>query len=494
MRTEWLDAHAQLLSVPPVFDEPLVSQVDEAFAERLVTGAGGRGPEAFRELRLAGLVIREQDAWRLADPLRGELRRRLQRENLEMFQAVADSVVESAGNGMSKTLSRTLGIKGAEMNVTVLRVAATPEDDDALNSLVDLVERRARLGRESDATSAAVLLGQLPATPARERHIEFLVGLAAWRESERDQALEHFSRVLRSDRIDRAAAVAAHLTGVAFTAQGSYEVGIPLLQRSVDLNRQLNNQRGLTVVLLSLGSARRDLGAQLSVIGTEEDFGNEPRMFEDADAQFETAIDELEEAFDLAEQLGDETLISSALLNLATTYQRQGNRELAIELAEASRELIPDSHPDIVRVHIVLGSLYKDAGDYGAAATELETAARLSPKIGVASLTLAKLLNILASNERRTGQLEVALSHAKLSVTLGRNLDNARHLSQALHTLATVLADAATTDEEFAEAERALDESEGLLRSLHDTRGLQMLTRTRNWIREARERRLQTRD
>jgi len=217
-------------------------------------------------------------------------------------------------------------------------------------------------------------------------------------------------------------------------------------------------------------------------------------MFEDADAQFETAIDELEEAFDLAEQLGDETLISSALLNLATTYQRQGNRELAIELAEASRELIPDSHPDIVRVHIVLGSLYKDAGDYGAAATELETAARLSPKIGVASLTLAKLLNILASNERRTGQLEVALSHAKLSVTLGRNLDNARHLSQALHTLATVLADAATTDEEFAEAERALDESEGLLRSLHDTRGLQMLTRTRNWIREARERRLQTRD
>jgi tetratricopeptide (TPR) repeat protein len=494
MKTEWLDAHAQLLSVPPVFDEPLVSQVDEAFAERLVAGAGGRGAEAFRELRLAGLVVREQNAWRLADPLRGELRRRFQRENLETFQAVADSVVEYGGNGLRETLSRTLGVKGAEMNLTVLRVAAKPEDDDALNSLVDLVERRARSGRESDATSAAVLLSQLPATPARERHIEFLLGLAAWREGERGQAREHFSRVLRSDRIDRAAAVAAHLTGVALTAEGSYEVGIPLLQRSVDLNRQLSNQRGLALVLLSLGGARRDFGAQLSVIGAEEEFGNEPRLFEDAEAQFEAAIEELEEAFDLAEQLGDERLISSALLNLATTYQRQGNRDLAIELAEASRELIPDSHPDIVRVHTVLGSLYKDAGDHEAAATELETAARLGPEVGIASLTLAKLLNVLASNERRTGQLEAALSHVRLSVAFGRDLDNARHLSQALHTLATVLADAATTEEEFAEAEQALDESEGLLRDLHDTRGLEMLGRTRNWIREARQRRLQTGD
>jgi tetratricopeptide (TPR) repeat protein len=488
MKTEWLDAHAQLLSVPPAFDEATVAELGDEFAGRLAFGAGEASGDAFRELRLAGLIVRTRDGWRVVDPLRGELRRKLQRENDEIFQKVAGSLLDDAQNGLRSTLDRVLGVYGARVNVAVLRVASRPHDARAFDDLVDVVERGSHLGRHADSLSAAILLRQLPETPERGRQIEFLEALFDWYQGRRNQALEHFTRVLRSDDLDRAAAIAAHLAGVTLAAEGNAEAGTALLQRSVDVNRRLEHKRGLAVTLTSLGRVQRDLTLQLPFHATdydEEGHDDSPRPSE-VDERLEGAVRALEEAFLLGLELGDERISGVALLELAITYQRRGFTELAIELATEARQRIPRTDPTTVRAHVILGSLYKDTGDHEAAAQILEEGSRLASETSAPSLTLAGLFNVLASSERKRGKLENALRHARMSVQLGRELGNARHLSQALHTLATVLGDLAETEGEFVEAEQALEESEALLRALHDDRGRDLISRTRARMNERR--------
>jgi tetratricopeptide (TPR) repeat protein len=479
MRTEWLEAHAQLLSVPPVFDEGTATAVGEHLADRLSVGAAAASQYALRELRLSGLVVRESTAWRIIDPLRGQLRRRLQTEHLDVFQETAEQVVSHAQNGLGATFRRVLGVRGAEVTLAWLRMASNPKSDEHFDNLIDVVEHGAYLGRNSEAAAAVVLLRRLPEVPERSRQVEFLSGLAAWGRGEREQALEHFSRVLRGDHIDRAAAVAAHLTGVTRAAQGNNEAAIAHLQHSVDVNRQLGLQRGLALTLISLGRVRRNFGAQLEI--TTVGHGVERLDVPDvaADSQLDGAIEALEEAIEISEELGDNRLLGIALIELAVTHQRQQRLDLAVTLAQDAVQRIPESDPEIVHAYTVLGSLYKDQGDQRSAAEVLVTGAARARVTGAGSLAIASLLNVLASSERHGGRYKDALEHARLSVEIGREIGNDRHLSQALHTLGSILGDQAKTKAQYFEAEQALAESEVLLRKLGDVRGLRMVATTR---------------
>jgi hypothetical protein len=53
VKREWLEAHAQLLSVPPIFDHSTARTLASRFADALADGAGRRAEEALHALRPA---------------------------------------------------------------------------------------------------------------------------------------------------------------------------------------------------------------------------------------------------------------------------------------------------------------------------------------------------------------------------------------------------------------------------------------------------------
>jgi tetratricopeptide (TPR) repeat protein len=496
MRPEVLDAHTQLLSVPPVFDESTALDVARSYADGLADGAGEVADAALRELRLAGLVVRERDAWRVADPLRAECRRRLFLENGELFRAVAGRFVDHAHQGFSQSLTRILGREGARVNLSILNLFAHPEDTAYFDEVVEIIDQSARAGRHSDTDAAAHLLGALPlsSTDVRHRQIAFLWGLSAWRQRKREDAVSFFEQVLVSYTRDRADAIAAHLLGVVRHSEGNTEAAIPLLERSVADLRDAGDRRGLCLTLTSLGRVLRDRAEQSRYRSpipneitlpelSEENLSATKRPVE-FDLDLEAAISALEEACRISSELEDDRLAARALIELALSYDLVGLTDLAIQAAEQSVQLLHTDSENAIWARTVLGSLYRDAGTMQRAALVLEDGAAIAERLDTGSLELAKLLNVLASTDRRTGDYADAVRHARESVQIGRRLRSRRHLSQALHTLAAALIDMAG-DQRLREADESLGESEKMLRELGDARGLAMVANTRLRLTQA---------
>jgi hypothetical protein len=329
MKPEVLDAHAQLLSVPPVFDEDTALDIARSYADSLADGAGKLADTALAELRLAGLVVRERDVWRVADPLRADCQRRLFMENGELFKAVARRFVDHAQQGFAQHLNRTLGVEGARVSISILNLFAEPENQRCFDGLIDFVEDSARAGRQSDASAAALLLSALPlsSTDVRHRQIAFLSGLSAWRQHRREDAVGLFEQVLVPHTRDRADAIAAHLVGVVRHFEGNTEAAIPLIERSVAELRDSGDRRGLCIALTTLGRVLRDRAEQsghwspaspeIALSGlTQEDRGTLRRRTE-PDVDLEAAISALQEACDVGTKLGDDCLVGVALIELA---------------------------------------------------------------------------------------------------------------------------------------------------------------------------------
>lgn len=491
MNASWLRAHAQVLSVAPVFDEDTATLMGRLFAGRLVEDSDEGFQDAFRELRLAGLIIGTEGAWRVADPLRADLRARLRDDHPNLFAIIAQAFIEHADNGFGPQLRQVLGDFGASLNLATLEIAAarqTRSGEQAFSRLIDVVSLATHAGRTGDAGAAVRLVAALPYEESRSRQISFLSGLSAWHQGNRESAIDNFETVLSEDVRDKAAAISAHLVGVQRHHLGSSSEALRLLHYSVDLLRDLDDSRGLALSLTSLGRIERDRFSQAGGVGAEEvefdpsetgvRIGDE-QLYEEL--EISDGISTLEEAVTVA-YLVDERTAGVALIELAAALERLDLADAAIATAEEARDLIPNGDPQYLHALTVLGGLYRGLGRYEDAARVLEEGIELAEDYEEI-LPLAKLLNVLASSERNKGQSDLAVLHASQSVDLGRKLKDRRHLSHALHTLAGALIDTAKTDDDRRQAESYLDEADRLLKKLNDRRGLRMVAQTRQRLK-----------
>jgi tetratricopeptide (TPR) repeat protein len=505
VKREWLEAHAQLLSVPPIFDHSTARTLASRFADTLADGAGRHAEEALYALRVAGLLVGEPDSWRLAEPYRSVKRRELAERDAGTFRGVVCLFVELARHRYQAHFHRRLGPHGAEVNLAVLELVGEPVDSDRRDSfdqLVHVIEEHRRVGRSVDTTGAARLLAATPPhLGSFGREVDFLDGLALWRRSRRGEAVTRFERVLDTPAGDRAEGIAAHLVGVYQHANGRSYLAVPLLDRAVVVLRDRNDLHGLTLTLTSLGRVLRDQAEQRPYQDptTDPAWGpehGEPTPAEDggradgdAESGVRTAVDVLKEACEVGERAGAPAVLGAALIELASAYELSGSAELAIGAARRAVGLLNQPSERAIWARTVLGGLYRDVGMHGEAVTVLDEGARLADEVpGGANFELAKLLNVLASSERRAGEVQTAIAHAERSVEIGRQLGHHRHLSRALHTLAVVLIDAALAsgdagDERWVRAVKALDESEAQLGKLGDRAGLAKVDRTRQRLR-----------
>ncbi|MFF4030531.1 tetratricopeptide repeat protein [Streptomyces sviceus] len=469
MKRNLLDAYASILSIPPIFDEALALEFgtnpqfkiarSEAEALRLLT-----------ELKMCGAIVRERyTCWRISESLRSELQRDFQNDRMEDYPTVVQMYLRHAG--FSGKFQGVLGLSASEITKAVLQLSVSGSRAD-LNKLVGIVKDGARKGRGADARCTMALLSQLPPYPDQKRQQEFFYALWLWRHRDRSAATRSLNEVIKHPQQDLASAISAHLLAVVDIDEGSEFKAIPLLQRSLSDLEVIDDRRGTALVLTTLGRAQREIAARSKARAGDLRIDPSKRFEYEKSAMeyFASAHDSFEEARELASALGEKTSSASAALELAICYEREGDIDAAIIAAEEARQEVPtEDQETMARILTLLGSLYRKREDYSASASALDEAFKYLTE---PTLELAKLLNVLASTERKMGNLPQARQHAEHSVSIGRRLRNVRHIAHALCTLASVAIDLAQSYEELDFAASCMDEAGNILEELHDIRGL----------------------
>ena len=458
------DSYISILSVAPIFDDDIA--LDYGTREEFnISHSVEDASSLLYELKISGSIVSECDCYRVDSSVRDEYRKALQGNECSKYVQAVSLFLEHANAGFAAKMRNVLGARAARITSAVLKLALDSSQDD-LNDLVEIVHDGARLGRGADARRTVLLLSELPPHPERERQQNFFRALDLWRHGDRENARENLECVLRFPRQDLAGAIAAHLLAVLEIDRGEEFLAIPLLEQSLTDLDSISHKQGRVLVLITLGRAQRE-------IATRERISNTPTSATD---YFSFARSSFNEAITLAERLGERTGLASAFLELAISYQREGDLDLAIQTAENAHANTPSTDPEIVRVLTTLGSFYNKKDRYSEAALVLEEAFKKSSK-SQPNLELAKVLNVLASNERKRG-LKSARQHATESVQLGRQLENSRHIAHSLNTLAATVLDFAENEVDIDLAEASLTEARKILQDLNDARGLTLIDNT----------------
>lgn len=483
MKAKWIEAHAKLLSVPPLFDEATATDLVSSLSDELVEGSS-TAPDFLTSLRLTGLLKGESDCLQIADAVRAEFRKSLIEENSKLFQRALNICLDHMQKEFSPTVRRVFGNSNANLLISILELGRKPGERAAFDDVIHQLTEGHRLGRSSGEVIARVALAQLPPTPDRLRQMEFLLGMEAWRGHQRERAERHFDRVLASGVSDLADAISAHLTGVSMSTRDDHANAVIFLQRSIGTLRELHDISGLCQALISLGIAEREISAKLLSEADEAglDTLEHAALISRADEDFQKAHDALDEAAGLAHGLQNRSLEAGAHLELAVCFARWNDIDSAILESETARSIMSPGDREYLHVLTQLGSFYRRNEDYDNAGEVLGEAAHISAQRGDESIVLARLLNVQAANERRRGNLNAARSHAESSVRIGRRLKDERHLGQALHTLALIAADDAKSPSDLKYAAELLSEGEKILKTFHDSVGLSIVGRTRTYL------------
>lgn len=461
------EGQAAVLSVVPGFDART--------AQDLLADASGwllnlSGPELDRpveQLRRCGILSESSGVLRISEPLRSDLRATLARESPEVFSAAVESLRPHAGNGFYQALSRMLGKSATDLHLAILEVQAAPEADEARNALIKLLQEPQSIARGVDPSIAARQLATVGAgRPHVDRMMQFVRGLDLWRAGKRGSASDLFKTVLRAGSRDLAQAISGHLLGVFLVSEGNLAVAEGNIEDSIAILRDLHDDHGLAMALTSLGRALR---LQAAVGDQDSSARNSDQLLLEAAAA-------LTEATEIQAAQGDSSGLAHAYYEFARVRELEGDLDGAIDLALISLDAarLPDGRLESL---ILLGGLYRDAGLSEEANSYLEDATGLAREARISSMTLARILNVQASVERRAGRYGAAISHARESLRVGQELGNRRHIAHAQHTLAASLLDA-DTPQSTIEAARLLRASLRSLRAMGDGPGEAMVLRT----------------
>lgn len=432
---------------------------DVDLGESLVKLAGGQNATAVvNSLRSAGVTVERRGAIRIAEPLRSEYRRSLHAQNPKLYAEVLSTFADHALGGATP-IARVMGKDGLLVSARALAYVADRGNPTLASELVNLVQSQENR-YESDAARAAsrILSTYLY---QEDRLSDFFAGLDLWVRGRRASAVPNFDRVLQSHVTDKATCVAAHLVGVRLYDQGKLELAEQSLNRSVSALRALNDDRGLILTLSTLGRVKKEQFRR---------HGDIPDI--------EASVAALEEARSLASTTAQ---LPSILEPLSHAYLLSGNEPLALS---AGREAVnaAAAGEDKVSALISLSTVYRTIQDEDGYSETVGEAIQEAEIFDVVGKELAVLLNVRAGRDRRAGLLSEAAQSASRSLSMGRRLDDQRHIAHSAHTLAAICVDQFEAGESSRltvdEVRALLRESKRLLVQAQDTNGVAMVERT----------------
>lgn len=414
----------QLLSPVPAFNISLARDLVGLLGHETAPDTG-----SLRALRRAGVLEGGPEVWRVVEPLKSQLTHELWRVEPVLYRGAMQSFVHHADNGLAEPLKRFIGTGMVDLQVSVARLLAEPQRNGAFDALVAETLHRGETGRLTDGLVAARLIADAPASETLTREAAFLRGYWHWMEGQHGTARRFFEDVLAGGRTDRAAAIATHLIAVHDEQLGELGHALQYAQAAVALLRALGDTPGLAMALTTLGRIEAKVFADATRLSATEE-GSLVVPSSDGLAT-------LDEAVEVASRLSMKQE-GIALSNLAAALELNGWLDAAIDAARRSLELSEPSQEGYITTLITLASCYRQLNQLDKASEALMRGLKLSAESGYRR-PLARLLNVLASTELEQQRVPEAVEHARTSVELGRQLNDSRHLSHALTTLAYAL-------------------------------------------------------
>lgn len=455
----------RVLSAVPWFDPATADSLLALVASE--AKGDGLPDRMMKEIRTSGVLRHRDDAARVSEPLRSELRAALAFDDQEMYRRAVSIFADHAHNGFSAPLARVLGVHGSRMSVKVATTVANPDDLQAFDDLIDCVYQSDVRSPAHVAADAARLLEAY--AYRTDRRTDFLNGLSLWNSGEKVKATLYFERVLEERRLDRPGAIAGHLVGLTRYLEGDLEEALKLLAGATNDLRELNDAKGLGMTLTSLGRVEREF------FRTHH-----------STSHLEDSIGHLEEAVRIDAQEGK--TLGRALTALAQSYHAAGRNSEALTAGEQAVELLTVGE-DAVAVRTNLALIQRDLGDDDQYRHYLQDAADYAEKHKIDDRQHARLLNMVAASQRKVGAFDKARDNARKSLQLGRMLGDQRHIAHAAHTLAAVYLDSLPEEAEarrrrLHDAANLLNESESILAGLKNSYGIQMVQATLSRLHE----------
>ena len=446
----------EILSAAPWFD-------DAAASELLArSSAEGDADRLLAAIKQSGALVERAGLWRIPEPLRSDMRRRLYAQDRSAYTDAVGVFVSHAQNGMGSQLNAVMGPHGAAVNTEVLAFLVGEVRGDSNSALQRLVA----VVREDDEKYESEIAADISRLltiygVGWNRTAAFFMGLSMWARGSRLEALGHFEAVLDDPRRDIAAAIAAHLIGVALYGDDLLDDAKERVEQSVSIGRDIGDDKGLVLTLSTLGRV------ELALHNRSRDAG-----------ALERAMSALSEAADLTE---DGEIRGRTLQYLAEVHLRSGDIDSARRVGYEAIDMALRGER-AVEARAAVALIEREAGNDPQYLALLDDALEIARRDQVGGRSLAKLLNMEASSRRRSGDLPAALALAKRSLALGRRIKDRRHVAHAAHTLAAIRIDLVSSapdiDSEREEVRKLLEESRRTLVRLKDASGVELVDRT----------------
>jgi tetratricopeptide (TPR) repeat protein len=481
-----LDA-AQLLSPLPLFDEALATAVlglrSDVHPGESPSDPSESSSDIFERLVLSGLVSRYSDLMRVSDPIRISLIKEFRQADSAKHREVLLAFDHAARNGLQDRLVAVLGQHATTVQIAVLGLMAKEGDSrEPLDTLLAAVRTSFEAGRTGDADAAARLLAS-EGNGEFNRQSLLLSGLAHWERDDFANAVDCFTRILLDPVADSATAISAHLSAVYEAQKFDMRSALNHARQAVQVLDQLGDELGLSMALTTLGRIESEAASQqMALYESREPARGPSREESEASELASSALVHLERAVGLTQ--GRDWLGSRSQVELAKALAKQGFIEEADDVAADAEAALSLADPRYLDSLIDLASVLRTTGNYDGVRRLLSIGMEHARSRGEL-IRIARMLNVLASAERRLDRRDLALVHASESVRIGRVLNDRAHLSHALHTLGAVLADPPNTREDLAQAETLLLEARSL-HSSRDAKGLRMIDRTTQRVRQQR--------
>jgi tetratricopeptide (TPR) repeat protein len=252
-----------------------------------------------------------------------------------------------------------------------------------------------------------------------------------------DAALTAFERMLRLAWVVASrtkAAVAFNKMGRIYRQKGELTMALEYLERGLELFEQADDTRG--------------------VAGSLDDVGQVLWLL----ARYDDALDRSAAALETRRRLGDRRAIAVSLVNIGNIERHKGLFDAAQSCYEEALELrrALGDQAGIAECDNVLGVLAFQRGDVDGAHRIWTAALSEAERIGALPLQ-ALLLSQLGEAARLTGQRAEARTRFDAALTLGRDLDDKRILSQTERHLGLLLMEGGEPKRGLEHCELALD-------------------------------------
>lgn len=256
----------------------------------------------------------------------------------------------------------------------------------------------------SDPDSAFVMASELIAYSQKRDYLEGEAGGLNYQgiirgfQGNYPKALEYYERSLRIQEESgdqKGISAVLNNAGLIYNKQGNYTKALEYFQRSLRIKQEIGDKHGISINLNNIGLIYKNQG-------------NYPK-----------ALEYYERALKIKKEIGDEIGISSSLNNIGFIYRNQGDHHKALEYFQRSLKIKEkEGHKRGISGTLNnIGVIHKDQGNYRDALEYYTRSLNISKEIGDKSL-LTINLNSIGLIHQLQGNSPKALEYCKQGLTL----------------------------------------------------------------------------